>query len=294
MDLRKLRHLVVLADVGNFTRAAHSLHISQPALSRSIATLEDHCGERLFERSAEGAIPTTFCRPLIARARRMLADADRFERDLNASARGEIGRLSFGAGPLVAALTFAPMLQQLARERPGLEVRATIGPGHVLGEAVRRDELEFAVIAQDVLADRDGLIIEEVGNQTLAVLVRTGHPLAARRGLQAEDLAAYPLATGSAPDQGEESAGAALPPNGGLIVCDSFTILREVVAESDAMWLASIGFASRNAGLVPLDFDWDASRSTRIVRVRAVGRTLSPPAREASMLIAAGIASGAR
>ena len=58
MDLRKLRHAVFVADWGNFTTAAARLHLSQPALSRSIQTLEDELGLKLFERVAAGVVTT--------------------------------------------------------------------------------------------------------------------------------------------------------------------------------------------------------------------------------------------
>lgn len=286
IDLRRLRHLVTLADSGNFTRAAQQLRISQPALSRSIAGLEAECGERLFERTGEGVIPTALARPMIQRARQMLADAERFDRDMAAAARGVAGVLAFGAGPLVAALGFAPVLARLARDRPALDVRASIGGGHMLSDAVRRGDLEFAVIARSVLVSTAGLAVAEMGTQALAVLVRAGHPLAGRAGLAAHDLSAFPLATGSAPDQ--DAGRETLVPSSGLIVCDSFTILREIVATSDAMWLASTGFGSD--ALVELDYPLGGARELQLVTVTAPDRTLSPAAREALRLLSAALA----
>ena len=59
-DMRRLRHALALAEYRNFARAADALHITQPALSRSIQSLEDGLGVRLFDRSPRDVQPTAF------------------------------------------------------------------------------------------------------------------------------------------------------------------------------------------------------------------------------------------
>ncbi|CAM5672514.1 HTH-type transcriptional regulator ArgP [Streptomyces badius] len=63
LDLRKLEHLVAVAEEGGFTRAAERLHLSQQALSTSIRTLERHVGVRLLDRGHQHVTPTRPARP---------------------------------------------------------------------------------------------------------------------------------------------------------------------------------------------------------------------------------------
>jgi LysR family transcriptional regulator, cyn operon transcriptional activator len=68
LELRQMRHLLALAEHGSFARAASALRLSQPALSRSVQTIEEQVGTRLFQRWASGVVPTDVGRLLIQRA----------------------------------------------------------------------------------------------------------------------------------------------------------------------------------------------------------------------------------
>ena len=82
MQLRQLQHLVALADQGSFGRAAQAVHLSQPALSRSIENLEENLQARLVDR-AYGSVRFTQAGELVlARARELLADAQQIARDV--------------------------------------------------------------------------------------------------------------------------------------------------------------------------------------------------------------------
>ena len=76
MTLVQLRHLLALADSGSFSRAAEAVCLTQPALSRSIQTLEDELGQPLFDRLGRHSELTPFGRAMAARARQVLDDAD--------------------------------------------------------------------------------------------------------------------------------------------------------------------------------------------------------------------------
>lgn len=76
--LRELRCFVTAADVGSFTDAALELHVSQAAVSRTIASLERTVGDRVLRRIPRGCEPTVTGHQLLPHARRVLAEADRF------------------------------------------------------------------------------------------------------------------------------------------------------------------------------------------------------------------------
>ena len=76
--LRELRYLVTAVDEGSFTDAALRLHVSQAAVSRTIAGLETAVGTRLLRRVPRGCEPTSAGHQVLPQARRLLAEADRF------------------------------------------------------------------------------------------------------------------------------------------------------------------------------------------------------------------------
>ncbi len=80
LDLKLLHQALILARHRNFARAAEALHLTQPALSRSIAGLEAALGEKLFDRTRQGVEPTSFGRMLLARAGARAAAGGRFRR----------------------------------------------------------------------------------------------------------------------------------------------------------------------------------------------------------------------
>ena len=96
MDLRRLRHFNVLAEVLNFSRAAERLHIAQPALSVSIQKLEHELGSKLFERTPAGVQLTGAGRAALVEARRLLYHGEQLQRSVRAAAEGTGGRLRIG------------------------------------------------------------------------------------------------------------------------------------------------------------------------------------------------------
>src|SRR4051812_39507135 len=82
MDLRRLQHVVALADEGHFGRAAERVHLSQPAFSRSIQAAETELGLKLFDRGTVEALCTPAGRFVVERARGLLQQNQRLEREV--------------------------------------------------------------------------------------------------------------------------------------------------------------------------------------------------------------------
>lgn len=99
MELRQLRYFVAAAELGSFTLAAASLHLSQPPLSLSISNLERELGVKLFVRSARGVRPTPAGNNLLEYAYRILADVEELGVRLSQHSAGTIGRISIAAVP---------------------------------------------------------------------------------------------------------------------------------------------------------------------------------------------------
>src|ERR1700759_5172966 len=121
MDFRRLRYFVVLAEEGNFGRAANRLNMSQPPLTRQIQQLEEDVGAQLFLRTRKGVRMTNAGQVLFEEARNMLVLSARARERTRLAGLGQSGRLDIGVfGSNILAI---PQLLQTFRLRyPDIEL----------------------------------------------------------------------------------------------------------------------------------------------------------------------------
>ena len=273
MDLRKLRHAVFVADWGNFTTAAARLHLSQPALSRSIQTLEDELGLKLFERVAAGVVTTVAGAAVIEEARGLLEQADGLRAHAQRLSRGETGRVRIGVGPMFAGL-LTDYLRDVWQPLQPVEVQVHILPVERLVSRLLADELDFFVADGRAARDHPAIAAERVGEMPVGYHVRQGHDLAGRKRLTVADIAAYPRASPNLPavplDAGD-AVRASSRTDAGRLFCEQLPTLVELTVHSDAVLLAlSAAVAGEiEAGrLVTLDIAGIAGWSAQIVIAR--------------------------
>jgi molybdenum-dependent DNA-binding transcriptional regulator ModE len=122
INSRRLTHLIALAEEGSFARAAERVHLSQPALSRSIQALEDELGMKLFDRAARGVAMTAAGRLLVERARRVLFETRCLFRDVELLKAHELGEVHIGLGPYAAVVLLPDLLVEFSRRFPKIKV----------------------------------------------------------------------------------------------------------------------------------------------------------------------------
>lgn len=190
----KIRHLLLIRTLGtelNLRRCAEILHTSAPAISRTLAEIEEQLGEKLFERTTRSIVPTPPGQSLIWHAQRVLADLEQAEADFDALARGasqvlHIGVLS-GFDPGLLARALALFVQQ----RPDIEVRLHEGLAADLFLSLRQDRVNLILSHVDVPHEDADIVAETVYEESIAVIASPAHPLARRRRLQMADLAPW-------------------------------------------------------------------------------------------------------
>lgn len=289
IDLAKLNHILAIARTLSFSRAAEELNITQPALSRSIAGVEQRFGIRIFDRDRSGVAITPVGALVVAEAEALVGSARTLGHNLRLYAKGEAGTLTVGMGPLVASMILPELGSRFLDTTPRLQIRASIKPPGVLLKEVMDDAIELAVCATEHVVLPDIAVTLPVGEVVFESFVRSGHPLAGREGLTASDLAGYPVARIG-------DAHSAMPAHeGGAFLCDNYHILRDVVLRSDCVWHTSPGFAAPQIAAGQLTrlriADVPPPRSALAI-VRKRGRTPSPAARLAADHIRAMLASG--
>jgi len=274
VELSRLRHLVAVAAHRSFTRAAEQLHISQPALSRSVSEFERRAGVRVFDRRRGGIELTAVGRLVVAEAEDLLQSADGIDLNLKLYAKGEGGSVSVGFGPLLASLVLPELGRKVLSSSPSVRLNTIIRSTDSLIDDLLKDRIE-AIFGSSALmqAYLPELEVETLGELSIDFIVRATHPLAGRRDLAMADLQPYSAATATTLPRFDN-----LPPAAGL-VCDNFEILRDLTLETDCIWVACTDLVRDHiaAGrLVRLDVaDRDPAFSDLSFIWRR-GRTLSP------------------
>ena len=172
MDLRQLRYLVALAEEGNFTRAAASVHVAQPALSQQIRRLEDELGLALVERTTRRVALTEAGELLVVRARRILAELEAAA----GRARGRCAACTPGHVTLGAMHTMGPVDLSLAlalfRERhPDVLFTVREQSSEEMAEMLRVDELDLAFLSVTERVESHGLGLHQLVLEELVAVL---------------------------------------------------------------------------------------------------------------------------
>lgn len=231
MDIRKLQHIVTVADTGNISVAAQQLHISQPALSRSIANFEKESGIQIFDRSRSGAALTPQGRKVIAETRSLLQQAKALKHNMQLYGKGEAGEIDIGIGPLIASILLPELGQHLLKQRPGLKLNTSIKSADKLLVELKTDAIEVLYVPRVYVGDENDLIVDPVGGMRISRLARANHPLTKKRKVHIADLQNYPTLSGA-------EISSQLDKSGGF-VCDNYHILKDILPFSDGILVGS-------------------------------------------------------
>ncbi|MBK7014000.1 MAG: LysR family transcriptional regulator [Sulfuritalea sp.] len=288
-DMRRLRHALALAEHRNFARAAAALHITQPALSRSIQALEEGMGVLLFDRSPRDVEPTAFGELVLRHARGLELSSRDLDRELQLAKGLEIGTLNIGAGPWGAASMVGITVGKLSRLYPRLRTRVLISPWIELPARIRSREVDLMVADVSEVQGQDDLDITPLQPHRAFVVCRPGHPLTAQSGVGAADIFRFPLAGPHLPQHAIDKVLQHMPQpireqgrKHGLltITCDSSSVLKAILANSDAISIMSPFMAIkelRDGDLAMIrELDLNVQGQFGVTRLR--GRTLSAPA----------------
>ncbi len=288
VDLKRLAHVVALADECHFARAADRVHLSQPAFSRSIQAIERELAMRLFDRETGTVRPTPAGAFLIARARRLLFDARCLERDAELYRSSELGDTAFGAGPLPATTIMPLVMPALRRQYPGVGLRLEVNNWQLLYQRLLAEDIEFFVAdTRDLPADT-ALEASSLGRQHGHLFARATHPLAGAPCHFAQAWR-FGVATTRLPSAVKRlmaqllglPAGAPMVP---AIECDDVSLLRTLALNTDTVLAVSDAAVSHelgNGGLVQLDVQDLPLMYAEMGIVTLVNRTPSPMAQRA-------------
>ena len=266
LELRHLRHALALGKYRNYARAAEALHLTQPSLSRSIATLEEELGVRLFDRSKNGVRPTAFGELLLERGAALLDGEADFRREIQLLAGLETGTLCIGAGPYPVEISVGAAVARLLGAHPRLRIEVLCADPDEITRRVLAGQFDVGIGNPRAIAETPRLRFESLPAHPAYLACRPGHPLAGRGDLSLDDVLRYPMATTVLP--GSQGAAASRGPGAGrldetsgvfkpAVHVNSLSLARRIAIESDALFPGTADMlASDVAGgrLVTLNF----------------------------------------
>ena len=186
MELRVLNYFVATAQELNMTRAAQKLLVSQPALSRQIADLEDELGVKLFNRQPRHLTLTPAGQYLYEQAKEILTLASKTKSNLQSSAVIS-GDLTIAAGESFAMQRLMNIVSNIIRDYPTVKIHILSGDYEFAERRLDTGAVDFAVIIGNLPLDNyASLQLPE--KDTWGVLMTKDDPLAKKSAITAENL----------------------------------------------------------------------------------------------------------
>lgn len=244
MQPRDLDYFRIIADHGHLGRAASTLGLSQPALTKSLQRLEKELGAQLFERTPKGVRLTPVGAALRVRAAQVERALNHARDEVADLVAGRAGTVRLGIGPTLIDLLLPVALATLLERLPEVTVRVVTALNDVLLTQLTRGDLDLLLCTLPD-APPHGMTLELLFDDELAVVARKGHPLARRRQIPLEELArqrwVLPSSTvlsRRALEYCLESGGGATPET--VIETNSVPLLFSVVARTDLLSYQSL------------------------------------------------------
>jgi LysR family carnitine catabolism transcriptional activator len=190
LSTRQLKAFLALAQHRNFTRAAEQSHLSQPAFSSLIRSLEKDAGVRLFDRDTRKVV-------LTAAGRRFEASAQRLLTEMNAAIcelrEGSVvgGSVAIAAMPSLSARALPPVIARLHQDEPGLSLALIDALPEQCLAMVRSAQVDFALTTIGRLSAE--FATEPFCTDEFHLVCRSDHPLAQRESVDVGELVDYPF-----------------------------------------------------------------------------------------------------
>lgn len=242
---KHLHMLVALGSSQNLHRASLALHMSQPAATRMLHEIEDMFGCQLFERLPRGMRPTALGRQLLRFAEASITGLDRCAEDLAVRQQGGYGYLAIGSIMGAAPDLVMTAVARIKAMHPQLRIRIMGDTSDQLLRLLDQRQIDLAIGRRNPSAENGPYVFEELGNERLILVVRSGHPLARRRKLSWDEMVQdwpWILQPASSParialDQLLQRL--VLPAPADVIECSSVYSMQQLIQLTDAIMLLS-------------------------------------------------------
>lgn len=194
MNQNKLRYVVAVDREGSISGAAKGLRITQSAVTKAVAEVEDDLGFALFDRRARGVVATVAGREFIDRAARILADMEQLISDARTGRDSRDRVLRVGIAPPSLEGLMNRAVRHLVLNHADVRVQLRGIPFEAGLQLLRQGDLDTLIAPSDPALSHPGFVQEPLPPLRAHLFARKGHPLTARP-VSAAEVAAYPIIT---------------------------------------------------------------------------------------------------
>ena len=196
MELRHLKHFLVLAKLKHFNRAAVQLNLAQPSLSRSIQKMEERLGVKLLERNSKSVALTEFGVLVLRQGQKIIDQVDLLHKDIRSLNSLDSGDILIGASPIPSNALLGAAIGQFIQLYPNINVELIVDSPTALYDRLMNGGLSLFVAEAKAtdFEERDELSVLPLPEYDIIFCVRAGHPLIKTKCLMLADLREYPIA----------------------------------------------------------------------------------------------------
>ena len=192
MDNQSLQAFVGVAEHGSFSEAAEHLHLTQSAVSKRIATLEQQVGKKLFDRIARRVSLTEAGSALLPRAKHILQECESAVQAINDLSGDTQGILRLAISHHLGLHRLPPILKTFARQYPLVNLDIEFMDSEKAYEQILQGQSEVAVITL-ALENHQNILSKEIWKDPLRFICAPDHPLAQIKNPSLNNLAKYPV-----------------------------------------------------------------------------------------------------
>jgi len=293
IDLRHVRHLLAVASHPTVQAAADAIHLTQPALTKSIARFEEELGAKLFDRRGRSLVLTELGERLVERGEDLLRHVRELEEEVALWKGFGAGEVAIGIDPEAELSLLPGVLEAFIPAHPGVQISVRSGQSDTLLPALLSGELHFLVADAEQALTRDDLEIRPLAADPIAAAVRPDHPLANERDPTSQEITSYPFAGAStAPrferwkaEAGQRERGLRFAPS---LLSDNYEVLVQLAERSDAIMFGPRSLLSNyeRAGRLKVALWPLEGPDTQPSLIRSKRRPLSPAVERVAELFA--------
>lgn len=191
LKLSHLRLMAALAETGQITQAADRIGLAQPAASRLLAEVERILGQPVHQRSGRGMALTAVGRALALRAQRIQRELNAAAREMAEAGAGGAGHVRIGSvtGPAIDRVL--PVLRHTRLTAPQITAEVIVATSDILSDHLRAGRIDFAIARLPPAPDHALFTLAPIATEPVSLVVRRGHPLAARKAPLLPELLGY-------------------------------------------------------------------------------------------------------
>lgn len=232
-NLRKLAHLLAVAEAQSLRKACDAVHLSQSALFRSIQSLEDDLGIRLLERKYGRVELTRHSAPIVEKAKRLIEEARAFEEAVRRVKGLEEGDIRIGFGPFASATVLPSVMKEVIGNHPNLHVAIEIAHSKLLVEHLKNGRLDIAICDSRSVSEEDDISMIKLPKQAISFVVHRGHALFQNLAITVDALKAYSLGAPTLPSDLTSQFEKIGVPHWPTVTCDDLKVLLQLASETN-------------------------------------------------------------